>query len=279
MSARNVLTTLTRPAARLRSSVNPGVRILMYHRVNDFGGFEESGGFDQLRVRPSTFEDQMRWLSEHRLTKSTADVVAEIQSGKISKNVVAVTFDDGYLDNLEYALPILEKYSIPATIYITSDFAAQTDKHYRYQEESGRLHLNWNEIRDLANHELITIGSHTVTHPMLSELSEKKALAEIQGSKSTIEANIDHQVDEFCYPSGNYTWREEQMAKDCGYRLAVTVRPGLNRAGKSLHALKRTEVTDKDDVQAFATKMDGAFDIFHRLLDLKREIIFARNRR
>lgn len=278
MGLRNVITTVMRPLAILRHRINPGARILMYHRVNDFVSDDYANGFDQLRVTPAVFDDQMNWLKHNRHVVSTSTLVANLRAGTDLTGQVAITFDDGYLDNLNVALPVLEKYQLPATIYVTSEFASQSRSHYRYPNEAERLHMNWDEITELSKHPLITIGSHTVSHPMLSELDQDTALREIRISKMEIEKHIGQPVQEFCYPSGNFTWREEQMAKDCEYTCAVTVKPGVNRPGKSLFTLRRTEITDKDNSTAFPAKMDGALDLVHRLLDLRREVIFSRNR-
>lgn len=269
---RDLLPLLASPFAKVWYSIKPGARILMYHRVS------VQGEYDQLNVDPENFDAQIKWLSEHRDVKPLPEVINEIREGKAHKNTVAVTFDDGYLDNLENALPILEKYNVPATIYVTSDFASQKLSHYRYRSEKKRLHLNWQEIHKLSEHRLIHIGSHTVTHPMLSELDDDHVAAEIKDSKSDIERNISVNVADFCYPSGNYTEREKALVESNGYASAVTVKPGANNGTSDLFALKRTEITDRDTVVVLKQKLDGAFDIFHWLLDIRREMKFTKQR-
>ncbi len=273
ISLRDLLPQLILPLTRMWYKFNKGARILMYHRIADLDNY------DQLTVGVENFENQMAWLSSNRKVFSLSDVVERISKGKPDTNLIAVTFDDGYLDNLEYALPILEKYQIPATIFITSDFAAQRKSHPRYQNESKRLHLNWQEVKKLSNHPLITIGSHTITHPMLSEQSDNDALVEVSGSKSEIEASLAMGVRHFCYPSGNFTEREETYVQQCGYISAVTVKPGMNTNKSNLYALRRTEVTDRDSLKLLQQKLDGAFDIFHYLLNVYREWNFFLQRR
>lgn len=269
---RNLLPLVASPFARAWYSIKPGARILMYHRVSI------QSQYDQLNVEPENFDTQIKWLSENRDVKPLPEVLTEIREGRAHKNTIAVTFDDGYLDNLENALPILEKYNVPATIYVTSDFASQKLSHYRYRSEKKRLHLNWQEVLKLSEHPLIHIGSHTVTHPMLSELDDEHVIAEITNSKSDIERNISANVTDFCYPSGNYTERERVLVESHGYTSAVTVKPGANNGTSDLFALKRTEVTNRDSVVELKQKLDGAFDIFHWLLDVKREMKFSKQR-
>ena len=272
LSFRELLPVFARPFARLWYALNPGARILMYHRVSD------RDDYDQLTVSPDNFEEQIRWLNENRRLLSLPDLISAIQNGSAAKNSVAITFDDGYLDNLENALPILEKYQVPATIYVTSDFAAQKISHPRYRSDSKRLHLNWQEVRSLAQHPLIRIGSHTKTHPMLSQVPLEQVTAEIRDSKADIEQMTGVEVSDFCYPSGNFTEREERIVRESGYTNAVTVKPGINNRKTGLFALRRTEITDRDSLNILEQKLDGAFDIFHWLLDVKREMNFSRQR-
>lgn len=273
MSLRDLLPVLLKPFANVWYRINPGARILMYHRVADLPEY------DQLTVTTANFEKQIAWLARNRNVKPLGDLLERIQEGTAGRNLVAVTFDDGYLDNLENALPILEKYQVPATIYVTSAFAAQSASHPRYRSDPKRLHLNWSEISKLARHPLITIGSHTVTHPMLSELGAEASALEIRDSKLAIEEHTGMDVLDFCYPSGNYTERELDLVMQAGYRSAVTVKPGINDGKANLFALRRTEVTDRDTVTVLAQKLDGAFDFFHWLLDIKRERGFSANRK
>ena len=277
MSATEKLSKLNAPIAHCWYTLKPGARILMYHRVTDTA-VTGTAGPDQLTVSPALFEQQIAWLAQYRRILPLSSLLSEIENGNVDGNAVAVTFDDGYLDNLTHAIPILEKYNAPASIYITSDFAAQTLRHPRYANEPGRLHLNWLEVKSLAEHALIEIGSHTVSHPMLSELSAEQAQHEIAHSKAEIERQIESRVTSFCYPAGNFTEREKQIVQACGYMNALSVKPGVTRVRNDLLALRRTEVTYKDTPDNLALKLCGSLDVFHRILDFRRERKFARQR-
>ena len=114
MSLRQQLPRLLAPLTRMAGRLRPGARILMYHRINDLGYY------DQLTVSPDLFEMQMHWLHEHREPVALETLLHRLQTRTVTPGLVSVTFDDGYLDNLQLALPILERYSIPATIYVLS---------------------------------------------------------------------------------------------------------------------------------------------------------------
>ena len=252
------------PGALLAHGLRPGVRILMYHRVR------ATSQFDQLSVHPDRFERQMAQLRGSGRVLSLDEALDTTQHGTIKEPVFAVTFDDGYLDNLQVALPILKAYAIPATIFVTVAFCDQSVRHARYQSEDGRLHLDWDEVRELAAQPGILIGSHTLTHPHLPRLSAIDAQREISESRLRIEAQIEHPVVHFCYPSGDLSGREARLVRGAGYRSAVTVAPGVNRKGTDPYLLHRTEVTDRDVSWAFALKLFGSYDGLHTLLHRRR---------
>ncbi len=267
---RSGITQSMLPYTRTMETLRPGMRILMYHRVC------KNDKYDQLTVDPDKFSEQIRYLSEHYRIISLDNVIAELESGSIKKNTVAVTFDDGYLDNLVYAIPILEKYKVPATIFITSQFCDQVKRHPRYNNEKQRLHLDWDEVKELHVMPGITIGSHTLSHPYLSSLDAVESKNEIIESKKIIEEKIGSPVNYFCYPSGDFGVREMNFVKEAGYLAAVTVAPGKNRPGIDRYLLRRVEITQKDGPADIKAKLSGAFDIIHQLLHWRRQRNFAR---
>lgn len=258
------------PGAWLQSRFHGGIRILMYHRVSP------TPVYDQLTVTPERFARQMEYLRRHCRILGLAQAVDELRSSEFVRSGIVVTFDDGYRDNLEFALPILRRFEIPATIFVTTAFCDQTARHPRYPDSPERLHLDWHEVRELANAPGICIGSHTLTHPYLSRTTDAQASAEICSSKDRLASEVQGPVDYFCYPSGDVTEREQQMVQSAGYRAAVTVAPGVNSCGVALHALRRTEITDRDGVVDLFMKVKGAYDPIHRLLHWRRRRNFAK---
>jgi peptidoglycan/xylan/chitin deacetylase (PgdA/CDA1 family) len=191
----------------------------MYHRVK-----ERSDG-DQLVVSVERFEEQMRWLAAHG-SPTTLGSVFEMSRGTLAtRTAVAVTFDDGYLDNLTDALPILRNYRIPAVIFATTSFADGTRLHPRYAGSREPIHLNWSQLAALSADPLIEVGSHTCTHPLLRRLSDAQARQEIVDSKRYIEERIGRAVRWFCYPSGDFGSREASLVTEAGYQGAVSVAP------------------------------------------------------
>lgn len=262
---RKAIANVCRPFTRQWNRWNPGARVLMYHRVTDLGAY------DQLTVTPTRFEEQLSALQSERCVLGLGEALES------DKSSVVITFDDGYLDNYQEAALLLKKYSLPALIYLTSDFVDQNASHPRYKSKE-RLHMNWVEVHALQSDGLISFGSHTCTHPMLSELSAADSKREIVESKQRLEDKLGTAVVSFAYPNGNFGEREVDFVREAGYQHAVTVKPGVNRSGTDPLQLRRTEVSDRDAATEFAAKLDGALDPVHRILDMKREWQFGRRR-
>jgi peptidoglycan/xylan/chitin deacetylase (PgdA/CDA1 family) len=260
------------PATLLYSRLRPSIRILMYHRVSPLPEH------DQLTVTPERFEEQMSYLAGNWRVIGLAQAVTELANSARIEPAVVVTFDDGYRDNLTQALPVLRKYRVPATIFVTGRFCDQTMHHPRYPSEQGRLHLDWDEVRRLAQEPGITIGSHTLTHPYLTRLDEQQARAEVFDSRDAIAAQTGTPVGYFCYPSGDVTAREAALVEAAGYHAAVTVAPGPNHHATPRYMLRRTEVTNRDGANELALKLSGAFDPIHLWLHSRRERSFAQAR-
>ncbi len=270
---RKALPLMLLPFTAAYTRMRPGIRILMYHRV------DRLTYYDQLTVSPERFEQHMVYLATRLRVISLSQALAELTSAKEICPAVAVTFDDGYRDNLLYALPILERYKIPATIFITTQFCDQTHRHPRYADTAQALHLTWEEAKGLSRKHGIALGSHSVSHPYLSRLSDQQTEFEVSESRRLIQQNTGSTVDFFCYPSGDYGSRESGYVKHAGYLGAVTVAPGVNRKKTPLHELRRTEITQNDSVADLQAKLAGAFDLVHMVLHWRRRRAFARRRK
>jgi len=260
------------PLAYPSNLLRPAIRILMFHRV------ARLAAYDQLTVTPERFEQQIATLVSRSRVISLARAVAELEAGGPRAPGVVLTFDDGYRDNLVHALPVLRRHGLPATIFLTARFVDGTMRHPRYPEETGQLHLDWNDVSAMASEPGITFGSHTLTHPFLSRLGDAEVAREIADSRREIAERIGTEVEFFCYPSGDLGERERTLVASAGYRAAVSVCPGTNRDTRERYALRRTEVTDRDGPEELRLKLMGAYDLVHGLLHRRRERAFMRAR-
>ncbi len=201
------------------------VPILMYHHVGD------ATDKSSANVSTAVFESQMEFLKIHRYRVMPLEELLERLRRKepLPPNTVSLTFDDGNLDNLKNAFPILRKMRFPATIFMIT--------HNINQE--GWLSEEDLKILDGAG---IAIGSHTADHAYLPGLSRKEALRELQDSRNRLEKILGHPVFLFSYPAGGFNEEVKSLVKEAGYHGAVTTNRGRDRHDP--YALRRIKITE-----------------------------------
>ena len=233
------------------------IRILMYHRVNPSIDLQDQ----RIAVTPEAFEEQMDWLVSHGWEGvSLQEAITQLRSHDISRNKkqVVITFDDGFLDNYEYAFPVLKKYRMPATIFLTS---CKVDKNPDF--------LKKENVQEMFQHQ-VSFGAHTIHHHKLPTLISIEAWKEIYGSKTLLESRLEIPMDTFAYPYGHYNKEHRQMAIDAGFKAALSVVPGGNSPHQDLFTLKRTEIAFNDSLFDFVNKVQGGFDWFHRWVQVRQ---------
>ena len=262
-SLRRLLALLMRPAcSRLEQRwAGRSFRILTYHRVSG----HRPG--DRLCVPPDLFAAHMEALDQRGTTViSLSQAVACHAQGVWPSRAVVITFDDGYADNKWHAYEELRRRRFPAAIFVTVSWLGQerpTDG-IACGDQRDRP-LSWQEVAEMAESGLIEIGSHTLTHPLLTALSPADLAKELRDSRRILEDRLQRHVTALAYPSGAWNKAVMQAAAEAGYAAAVTVMPGRNTSAQPLLALRRTEVSAEDDAWLLAAKLDGAFDLWHVL--------------
>lgn len=229
-------------------------RVLMYHMVREH---IDGAKFNKLRVKPAEFEKQVAWMKAQGFHFVT---MQELQDnwGHHPEKTVAITFDDGYLDNLEYAYPILEKYQAKATIYVVvdrhdRDWSTYKKAHHNSGELAREPKLNDEQVAFFARSGLVEIGSHTLTHANLNKLDDEACLAELTESKQQLQALTGAAVNSFAYPFGIYSARDVQLAQQAGYSNAVTTVEGIDGLKPDFMQLQRIKISGKDSM--FAVKL------------------------
>lgn len=189
---------------------NCGV-ILLYHSVTKSS--------NSLSVTPANFEAQMNFLSAHFEVLPLAEMTYRCSQGKFStRPLAAITFDDGFQDNLTEAAPILARFKLPVTFFIASGLVGG----YSPAEWGEPLPmLSWTEIEELKR-QGHSIGGHTVTHPLLPQLSLSRARAEILDNKIDLENRLGCSVEFFAYPVGRYNPLTVELVQSSAFRGAVT---------------------------------------------------------
>jgi peptidoglycan/xylan/chitin deacetylase (PgdA/CDA1 family)/glycosyltransferase involved in cell wall biosynthesis len=244
------------------------VRILTYHGI-------EISPTNSFAVTLNNFENQMQYLKERFNVISLPQFSnCLVQKKSFARDTVIITFDDGFKNFYQFAYPILKKYQIPATCFIITSKVGNPVDNF----------MNWEEINELLNDGLITIGSHTISHESLPTLNDLQLQNEIRGSKDILEKNLDMTVEFFSYPYGtrnDFDHRCINFIKNNEYRLALTAINGVNINGSDLFRLRRTKIEWGDDFPTFKRILLGALDIwaavdyFLAFLQNKSEVHFT----
>ena len=163
---------------------------------------------------------------------------------------VAVTFDDGYRDNLYSAAPVLQAHGIPFTVFVCTGFM---------QEASGNF-LAPAELRELAALPGVTIGSHGATHARLTDLDERALRNELTTSKAYLEDVTGRPVSSLSYPHGAVDRRVREATAAAGYTIGACSRFDINDTRRDPLVLCRTDILGVDSVRVFRQKLHGDWD-------------------
>lgn len=176
-------------------------RLVMLHQITP--DIPASG----MNMPPEKFEKLLQYLVKKQTTFSFVSKLDEFQD---KKNIVAITFDDGFIDNYQYAYPLLKKYNVKATIFLATRI-------------EGIEKLNAEQIKEMSDSGIIEFGAHTQHHINLLQTSDGEAYEEILKSKQDVEALVGH-CSSFAYPFGRYNKKHQQMVKEIGFKNAVSTR-------------------------------------------------------
>jgi peptidoglycan/xylan/chitin deacetylase (PgdA/CDA1 family) len=239
---------LVRTRGRLDAS---GLRILFYHRISD--------DRDELAVTPKAFVEQMDYLAAQAYR--VVDVLTAIDlldAGEPLARTVGLSFDDGYLDVAEHALPILSERGFRATVFV-APAVTDGETSFSWYKQQPEL-LTWEDIAELDRDGTLRFEAHSLTHPELPALSAAEARREITGSKVALESRLGRVVRAFSYPSGLFGKRDQRLAAAAGFSVAVSCEPGVNDRWTDRFALRRRQVDARDSLLDFRAKLGGGHD-------------------
>ena len=290
-------------------AITPQLVVLGYHRVlpadHDDMEFMQPG----MVVTPETLELHLSVLKKYFEFMHLEDWLDMVRNNEpIPNRCCALTFDDGWSDNFDYALPILQKHQTPATVFLVSDMVGTNqsfwpERMFRLlqnltkeqlndllkQDQNSWLNeicrinkntelnketidnaimlvkqltdheiinkldvieltlsidsnhrdiLNWHEVDQMQQNDLVRFGSHTRSHKRLDKLKLAEIEDEVVSSLKEINSKVDHQVQLFCYPNGNTTEKAEHLVQS-NFIGACTTVPGWNKPSTSHYHLKR----------------------------------------
>lgn len=168
------------------------------------------------------------------------------------RRTLHVTFDDAYADLMAYAIPLLERLGIPATVFAATAFAEDgrslavpelADDVRAYPERLATM--SWDDLGELAERGF-TIGSHTVTHPHLTSLSDGDLDRELQDSRVRVESRLGRPCTLLAYPFGEHDERVQAAARRAGYEAAFALGPGASK--NNHYAIPRVDLYRRDSL-------------------------------
>jgi peptidoglycan/xylan/chitin deacetylase (PgdA/CDA1 family) len=242
------------------------LRILFYHRVAD--------DRDELAVTPRNFARQMAYLAAQSYRVVDVITAADLlDRGAFPARTIGLSFDDGYLDVAEHAMPILAGHGFHATVFVPPhviDGSAWFDGNGRRPDV-----LDWDVIGELDREGTLRFEAHSLTHPNLPDLEEHVAWHEIEGSMVALEARLGRPVEAFAYPKGLFGERERRMVREAGFRVAVSCEPGVNGPATDRLALRRRQIDARDTLLDFRAKVGGGHDTALPLRAAYRRRVYA----
>ena len=238
------------------------LRVLMYHKVNDQWP-------NPITVPTAVFDEQMTLLRELGYTVvSLRDVCDHYLDGApLPGRAVLITFDDGYLDNLEQAAPILVDHGYPAVIFAPIGYLDPGARPLPHEESLFRsgIHnptLTWSRLKELDDVG-IRVESHGIGHRRLAELDPDEALREIAISKIRLEEALGREVEAYAYVKGSradYRAEHASLVRQAGYKLGFSAVSGVNDSGSDRYQLLRYNV-EPYSARTFELVLTGSCDL------------------
>ncbi|KAM3097759.1 polysaccharide deacetylase family protein [Phormidesmis sp. 146-35] len=220
------------------------VPVMMYHDIIA----EKQVFFD---VTPEEFESALQLIQKNGLTPISLDQLVEhLKTGiPLPKKPIVLTFDDGYQGHYKFVYPLLKKYGYPAAFAIYPAKVGTT---------KGRSSVTWEQLREMVADPLVTIASHSVTHPLdLRALSDEQLKKELVESKSTLEKELGQAIKYFVYPSGKNDDRVQQGIQQAGYEAAWTMNDEETRFAEDSENLLTIDRIGQSELAQVIEKADG----------------------
>ena len=252
------------------------LRILCYHSVSDV---IENSLYPKSNITMKQFNDQMNILKINQFKCLDFEKLESFLKGKCDIPIKSfiITFDDGFKNTLNNALPILEKYDYSCIIFITTDYIGERKKFnfidwepYKAREggkkidrlDNNFMPLSIKDIEILANKENVIIGSHGCSHENLTKIDEHKIRHELVDSKMILRDIVKKPVNHFAMPFGEFTKKTfKTILKE--YSFIYGTRKGFVEKGmSSKRPLYRHSIHSNNNVTEFETQIFGGYDNF-----------------
>ena len=218
-------------------SARAAIPVLLYHSVAE----RESDGLPGYNATPEEFDRQIDALvASGREVVDFAELGRRLRDGTATGNLAAITFDDGYKDNLPACGRLAER-GLPATVFITTGMTGLSNT------------MSDDQLRELDSLDGIELGAHSVSHPHLDAIGAEQAKGEIERSRDDLAEILGHPIASFAYPHGAYSPTVRKLVDAAGFDAVAAVKNALSHPADDPLAIARwtihsgvslTEVTD-----------------------------------
>lgn len=216
------------------------IPILVYHLVSD-NIFTKN---TDLFVKPTEFENQLKWIIKNEYTPIFADTLSE---GKNYDKPIVITFDDGYIDNYEVVFQLIKKYKIKITIFVITKMI-NTENH-----------LTSDQITEMVASGLVSIQSHTVSHKYLTKLASEELTTELEKSKDELHKLTGNYPTVIAYPYGDINSEAIESVKKY-YSLGYSTSKGNLSNGNNKFMITRYGVGRKTSIKNIQEYIDSVAD-------------------
>jgi peptidoglycan/xylan/chitin deacetylase (PgdA/CDA1 family) len=229
------------------------IRVLLYHRIVDDTELSKK---NWLCVDVRRFRQQLEMLDRWGFTPITFNDYSLFCRGELDlpAKPVIITFDDGYLDTYTNAFPVLQEFGMRAVVFVVGDHLVKTNYWDREKGLSESPLMESEQIIEM--HEAgFEIGSHSMSHQRLTELSPENAWEEISRSRMVLEILLNDRIRSFSYPYGSLNGTTKRMVNSAGFEYGCGVSSGPAPFGEDLYEIRRTTIFNTTGTLRFALCM------------------------
>jgi len=222
-------------------TLNDSAPVIAFHRIS------KKTTNNSLTYGLKNFKDFCTFLSCNFHVVPLTKILEKLKNKESFEKEIAITFDDGYQNNYELAVPVLQELNLPATFFVTTKFIGTTHIPWWDRELGVRLDwMTWDQVREL--HRLgFEVGSHTQNHVDLGWVSKEEAFNELANSRKDMEEQISSPVTLFAYPYGgkhNMTPDNREVARVVGYSCCCSCFGGINKRETDPFHLQRIPISN-----------------------------------
>jgi peptidoglycan/xylan/chitin deacetylase (PgdA/CDA1 family) len=228
------------------------IPILLYHAVSE----RSSPVLCEFTISPMGFRRQLDEIVASGATAySVSGYLCALDAGVLADRAVVITFDDGYADFYDCALPLLEERLLPSTLYVATGFL-EGRPDLRVDRRPPERTLSWSQLHELTARG-VEIGGHSHSHFHLDTLARRTAREEIVMCKMLLEDELQTPVTSFAYPNGHASASVRRLVAEAGYHSACRVRNAFSSEFDDRFGLARLTVLAGTDHDSFSNWLTG----------------------